>query len=125
MDFAKINDRDTAEAGTFCHFWYPTPDSLMMDGAKPVGANVRGMESFTVRKTITDIARQGIKGEKAGLALTRALVIDFVGIERDGKPLTTSDADLKWLFDRSAKFERQIMTHAESLGNDAPAPSEP
>lgn len=116
MDFGKITDRDNAEAGTFCHFWHPTPDDPMMDGDKAVGCMVRGMESFTVRKAMTRLARGG-KGQ-AGVELIKALVINFVNVERNGAPLSTSDEDIQWLLDRSAKFERQIIEAAEAMGNE-------
>lgn len=117
MDFGTIKDRDTAETGAFCHFWHPTPDDLKMDDGQPVGAMVRGMQSFTVRKAMATIRERGMTGQAAGVALIRALVIEFVRVERDGKPLTTSADDVAWLMDRSAVFEGQIMAAAEKLGN--------
>lgn len=117
MDFSKINDRDQAEAGAFCHFCHPDPDSPMFDGDKPVGAMVRGMEAFSVRKALTRISSKGITGQAAGIALVKALVVNFVNVERAGSPLTTSDDDIAWLLDRSSVFERQIIETASALGN--------
>ena len=125
MDFSKINDRDTHEAGEFCHFCYPTPDQPMMHEGKPQGAQVRGMESFAVRKALNRIARDGLKGDAAGKVLLNALVIKFINIDGpDGAPLKADEAGIAWLIDRSAKFERQIVQFSDKMGNATEAASE-
>lgn len=119
MDIAALNTKTGAEKGAFlhlCHPAYGTP--LLDDDDKPVGLYVRGNEAPSVQKKLKAMQRGGMAGaEQTGLEYVCALVIDVQGLDRDGKPLSASRADLEWLFDQSDSFVEQVIAFARDRAN--------
>jgi hypothetical protein len=114
MDFSAFNTREAAEKGAFLHFRHPTTGKPLFDKGEPVGVYLRGMESRTVTEEMRRVAKAKMLGEAAGLKLAKALVVRFVGVEReDGTPLGNSEADIEWLFGLSSSFEEQIINFAQ------------
>lgn len=117
MDFSNLNTRAPAEVGAFCHFRHPATGRQMMDDGKPVGAMVRGLESKSVTDAVKASSKAGLTGEDAGMTMAAALIISFVNVERDGKPLPATEEGIRWLFDLSGSFEEQILAFARDRAN--------
>lgn len=131
MDFASFNTREGAEEGRFLHLRHLETGDLLWDGEgdarKPVGIVLRGIESKAVLEAINASQRRAAKGGEGDkdMATAQAMVMEFRNIERDGKPLTTSAADLEWFFGLSSGLVRQVVEFASKPGNFLPPASRP
>jgi len=114
MDFATLDTKTPAEAGAFLHLRHPALGHLLYDGEKPVGLMVRGTESKTAQDRLKAVQRDRMKGDKEGdgLAFVCSLVIGFQGVERDGKAVDATDANVRWFFGLSDGFVEQVVTFA-------------
>jgi hypothetical protein len=120
MDFSKLETRGASEVGAFLHLVHPAHKTRLFDAAgEPVGIYLRGTESTTVRKLARKAAKRAAQStdDDVGHDFLAALVIRFVGVERDGKLLGTDDADIRWFFGLSDSFGEQVLTFAQDRAN--------
>lgn len=141
MDFKKFDTRTPQEKGAFLHFraieeyggheiytGEGTDDwGRWVDKDKPalaVGAMVRGMESQTVRDRLRAARAAQMRNpnkpvdeEKLGTDLAQALIIEFVNVEMDGRPVTNSRVDIEKFLELSDDFADQIVEFAKDRSN--------
>ena len=138
MDFQQFNAKVGADDGRVLHLphiqtgeplWHidkSDPDNIITE---PVGITVRGIESKTVLAALASRNRKNIgvaisandqaddQDAAAAKAVAKAIVIEFHHIERDGRPLTTSEEDIEWFFNLSASFVKEVRHFAADAGN--------
>lgn len=137
MDFDNFNTKDVAQDGRPLHLHapfepdkklYDTDDTGKDDKSRPCRVWVRGRESRDVNSYIQRQQKKLAKdpdaaGEEEGLGLAKAMVLRFENIDRNGRPLTTTDDDLRWFFDLSGSFVKQVMDFSQEPTNFLPETS--
>lgn len=115
MDFSVFDNRGPAEAGQRLELVDPTvrDGEPLLSGKKPCVVIVRGSTARSVQEQSRARLKQKMaKGKKdeidarvmedvhSELCDTAfPLIVGFENIERDGKPLTTDPADVRWFLD--------------------------
>ena len=135
MDVSTLNTKDPAENGAFLHLRHPFTGELLWSDEKKtekVGLMVRGNEAPTVQKALKKVtrglntrkrARPGDSDEKRGMIYARALVMEFIGLTKEGRDLDADDeSDIEWFFDQSDDFVAQVIEFAEDRANFFKAP---
>ncbi len=121
MDFSKLNTKEGAEQGAFLHLMHPATGLPLQDeSGTPIGLMVRGTESKTVQDRLRGLQKAQVKGaaaEETGLDFVCSLVISFVGVEQEGRPLQPVDKDLRWFFSLSDSFVEQVIEFAKDRSN--------
>jgi hypothetical protein len=135
MDFDSINTAADADAGADLHLRHPQLRHPLYTGpganavgewedreqdAQPVILRVRGAESAKVKSAVRRLQKASVKHPQAELdvvALAIPLVMEVCGVTRDGRDLTASDDDLRWLFGRSQDFAAQVFQFAADAAN--------
>ena len=138
MDFTKLNTKKHAERGAWLHLRHPVGDFLLYtgDGAdengrlvdaakdhKPVRVRIRGQESPTFREAMQRINANKIaemspaEAEQTTKEVACALVIEFDGVEKDGKPLEPTKENLMAFFDQSDGLVVQVVEFAREARN--------
>jgi len=138
MDFSTFNTKSAADEGAVLHFVHPILGHYLFDGKgadkdgalvdpsadhQPVTATVRGYHSDTVQA----VANNGQKArfenqskaqqERAGRDLIDALIVDWQGITRGGKPLPCTAENKFWLTETNHEIFRQIDQFAKDQAN--------
>lgn len=139
MDLGKLNTKTGAEKGAFLHLKHPALGHKLYTGdgademgalmdketATPVGCYVLGLESEAARARARALSAARVKGnapddddgEEKGLAFVCGLVTGFQGIELNGKPITSSDADKRAFFGQSDGLLEQVLAFAQDRAN--------
>lgn len=119
MDISTLNTKKGAEKGAFMQLAHPiTGAPLVDDDGEPVGLYLRGSEAPTVQKKLRAMQKATMSGgEQTGMEYVCSLVVGVQGLDRDGRPLTTSRADLEFLFDQSDAFVEQVVAFARDRAN--------
>ena len=125
FDVSQLDTKTGAEEGRFLHLRHVLTNALMFHEGEKVGVTVRGYESPTVKAAAAkaNALRMDGKDDEADFTILRANIIAFHNLDRDGRPLTTSDADMRWFFDLSDALNRQIVSFAAKPGNFVPPAS--
>ena len=133
MDFKKLNTKAGAAKGAFLHLTHPAlghhlytgegadADGVLIEKSKAiaVGCHVVGLESERARERAKKIQRSKLKGddEENGLDFICSLVVDFVGIEQDGKPMVATDENKRAFFMESDALAEQVLEFAKDRAN--------
>ncbi len=135
MDFSKIDTAADAQEGAILHFVHPQLRHPLYTGPganeygividkklahEPVTALVRGMDSGVVRAEATRMEKVRLrngKADDAALTFLRSLIIELNGISDGERKITTSEKDLKWLFDRADDMGKQVLAFAAEASN--------
>lgn len=145
MDFNKLDTKSPQEEGAFCHLRHPKFGHLLWSGpsadsegkvkdeedppedVEPIGVVVRGMEAPSVKKAAQSIndalnppkaaAKRPITEEEAGLRFAEVLVVEFRGLEKDGKPAEATKDNIRSFFQMSDDLVQQILAFAKSKPN--------
>ena len=138
MDFSTFNTKPAADEGAVLHFVHPVLGHELYDGPgadehgalvdpskdhQPVTATVRGYNSDTVQQVAQQGQRRGLERQSkaqqdaAGRDLLDALIVDWQGITRDGKPLPCTKANKVWLTETNHEVFRLIDAFAKDQAN--------
>ena len=136
MDFSKTNTKSSAEAGKELHLRHPVlghrlydgdgagVNGLLTDAKKPhtkVAMTVRGYHAPSVVEAAKRTQRKGMETdedqEKAGGIIIDALVVDWSGITRDGKPPPCTKENKVWLTEQNHDIFKQIDAFAKDQAN--------
>jgi len=111
MDISNFDARTAANDEQRMHLRHPATGELLYDGddlGKPCVVLVRGTESRDVQKKLRALNQSKMKGSKnetdriladthEELARTMVpLIVGFENIDRGGKPLEATPADIEW-----------------------------
>jgi len=148
MEFANLDTKTPAEAGSFLHLRHPSLGHLLYNGdgcdkhnqwidikkpAEKVGVIVRGIESESVQNLAKSISANRMKNangkrkgpggevnqtleeeEQEATDFCVSMVINFVGINRDGKPLEANDENKRAFFGSSDDLIKQVADFAKN-----------
>lgn len=119
MDISTLNTKTGAEKGAFMQLAHPAFGTPLTDeNDEPVGLFVRGNDAPSVQKKLKAMQKASMSGgEQTGLEYVCSLVVGVKGLDRDGRPLTTSREDLEFLFGQSDAFVEQVATFARDRAN--------
>lgn len=122
MDISTLDTKKGAEKGAFMQLLHPVFGHPLFDETgdepKPIGLFVRGNESPSVQKKLKALQKAPMTGaEQNGLEYVCALVVGVQGLERGGRPLEATRADLEYFFGLSDNFVEQVVTFARDRSN--------